>query len=197
MTDSYLGVPDALLPRLVRRWPENPYPGMAAPDHHRRAVPYGGAYATARDMAVFGQMFLDRGRYGRARILSPASAAEMTRNQIPGVDAYFGGVTYPGASWGYGWTIQGNGTWPYYSPTLCSPRMFWHTGLGGFFMWVDPVYEIVGVYCAVVTRQHASLSPVAAYDLFANSVTAAVTETTLHPASENGRRSFGVSASRP
>jgi hypothetical protein len=41
---------------------------------------------------------------------------------------------------------------------------------------VDPVYEIVGVYCAVVTRLHASLAPVRAQDLFANAVTAAVVD---------------------
>ncbi len=46
-----------------------------------------GVYSTARDMAIFGQMFLNRGSYGDARILSPASVREMTRNQIPGISA--------------------------------------------------------------------------------------------------------------
>jgi CubicO group peptidase (beta-lactamase class C family) len=48
-----------------------------------------GVHSTAADIAAFGQMFLDRGRYGDARVLHPATIAEMTRDQIPGVAANF------------------------------------------------------------------------------------------------------------
>ena len=40
-------------------------------------------------LTVFGQMILNRGRYGDARILSPAAVAAMTRDQIPGIKARF------------------------------------------------------------------------------------------------------------
>lgn len=56
------------------------------------AAPSGsaGGFGTAIDRAIFGQMFLNRGAYGDARILSPASTAAMTRNRIWGIGADLG-----------------------------------------------------------------------------------------------------------
>ena len=44
-----------------------------------------GFYSTARDIATFGQMFLDRGLGVRSWVLSPTAVTMMTTNQIPGV----------------------------------------------------------------------------------------------------------------
>jgi len=122
------------------------------------------------DMAIFGQMFLNRGRYGEMRILSPAAVAEMTRNQIPGVSAQDAGEFFPEASWGFGWSIHGNKRALEYG-SLYAPQAFDHIGAGGVFFWVDPVYEIVGVYFSVVLDQSKSCR-----DLFMNAVTAAVVD---------------------
>ena len=52
--------------------------------------PSGGAFSTARDVAVFGQTVLNGGSYGSTRILSRPSVAAMTRNQTPGVPVRLG-----------------------------------------------------------------------------------------------------------
>jgi CubicO group peptidase (beta-lactamase class C family) len=125
-----------------------------------------GVYSTALDMAIFAQMFLNRGRYGTARILSPAAVAEMTRNQIPGIRAQFAEEYFPEASWGLGWSVHGpkkaSG-----DGSLHSPAAFDHIGAGGVSLWVDPVYDVIGIYFSVTQGAWC-------YDLFANAVMAAV-----------------------
>jgi len=108
-----------------------------------------GAYSTAMDMAVFGQMYLNRGAYGDARILSPVTVAEMTRNQIPGISARNMDEYFPEAGTGYCWMIRENKKLVAYGETLLSPQTFCHGGAGGLFLWVDPVYDIVGCYFSV------------------------------------------------
>ena len=46
---------------------------------------FGSLVTTAEDLAIFLQAFLNGGSYGRARVLSRVTVAEMTRNQIPGI----------------------------------------------------------------------------------------------------------------
>ena len=104
------------------------------------------------DMAIFGQMFLNRGSYGEVSILSPAVVAEMTRNQIPGISAQYRGEFFPEASWGFGWSIHGNKK-ALRDGSLHSPQAFDHYGAGGAYFWVDPVYEIVGVYFSVALER--------------------------------------------
>ena len=135
----------------------------------------GGVYSTATEMAIFGQMFLNRGSYGEVRILSPAAVAEMTRNQIPGVSAQHRGEFFPEASWGFGWGIHGNKR-ARQDGSLHSPQAFDHYGAGGVFLWVDPVYEIVGVYFQVTLERIDDIRFKSCYDLFMNVVTAAVVD---------------------
>jgi CubicO group peptidase (beta-lactamase class C family) len=127
------------------------------------------------DMAIFGQMFLNRGSYGEVSILSPAAVAEMTRNQIPGVSAQYRGEFFPEASWGFGWGIHGKNR-ALIGGSLHSPQAFAQHGAGGVYFWVDPVYEIVGVYFSVVLEIIDDTRPNECYDLFTNAVTAAVVD---------------------
>jgi CubicO group peptidase (beta-lactamase class C family) len=141
-------------------------------------LPWGcdGVFSTAMDMARFGQMFLNRGHYGEAQILSPATVAAMTRNQIPGISANFRGTYFPEASWGLGWDVLGDKRFRF-AGSLRSPRTFSHAGLGGVLLWVDPVYEIVGAYLATWLELTAGSETLEARDdLFMNAVTAAVIE---------------------
>jgi CubicO group peptidase (beta-lactamase class C family) len=168
MTDTHYIVPDSVSHRVVRRAADDPV--AAGLEAHRVAeTPWamGGAYSTAMDLAVFGQMFLNGGAYGDARILSPASVKEMTRNQIQGISAQRKDEFFPEASWGLGWDAVGCKRSSYYG-TLRSTRTFLHGGSGGVYLWVDPVYEIVGAYFSVqATEQWYA-------DLFVNAVTAAI-----------------------
>jgi CubicO group peptidase (beta-lactamase class C family) len=85
---SFGGLSPDRLERYVRRPDDAPWALLNYPDRVRALASGGGAVSLrAFDLAVFGQMFLNGGSYGGVRILSPASIAEMTRNQIPGVSA--------------------------------------------------------------------------------------------------------------
>jgi CubicO group peptidase (beta-lactamase class C family) len=178
MTDSSFIVPDVVRHRIVKRPPDAPDSYIDTRAWQDAPMGCDGVHATAMDMAIFGQMFLNGGNYGDARILSPASVAEMTRNQIPGIGAqFFLDQHFPEASWGYGWSITGNKKSRLFG-SLYSPAAFEHGGAGGVNLWIDPVYELVGVYFSVWTRLTSESA--AQYDvdrradLFTNAVTAAV-----------------------
>jgi CubicO group peptidase (beta-lactamase class C family) len=190
MKDTFFVVPDEARQRIVRR-PGDAEGATASEDTKKWAScleidhefeiaidsrisqdtpwAFGGAFSTSMDMAIFGQMLLNNGSYGDTRILSHASVHEMTRNQIPGIDAVYGDEVFPDASWGYGWNVQGNKKgWG--SGSLQSQRAFGHGGAGGVHLWVDPEYEIVAVYFSV-------LMPAGAVtDAFINSVIASAVE---------------------
>lgn len=176
MTDTHYCRVD--VPRHRRAWrgpdPDDSWREVIETEH----IVQGGSrsWATAMDMAIFCQMFLNRGAYGDIRILSPASVAEMTRNQIPGIRATFLNETFPEASWGLGWSIHGNKTG--LCGTLYSPEAFEHWGAGGAYVWADPVYDLVGIYGAIAPSPH-SEEGMAMWrnDIFTDMVTAAVVET--------------------
>jgi len=168
MKDTFYIVPDSVEHRTVKR-PED------APGHLYDSLYYqkepsgcGGVHSTAMDMAIFEQMFLNSGVYGNARILSPASVDAMTRNQIPGISARWESEDefFPEASWGFCWNIQGNKK---RRGSLQSPKTLNKGGTGGVFLWIDPVYEIVGAYFSVMLIDNCG-------DLFMNAVTAAIVD---------------------
>jgi CubicO group peptidase (beta-lactamase class C family) len=154
---SYCRV-DVPAKRIVRRPPDEVDPSVppdplfkaiaAARERERIYAGSWGILTNALDIAKFGQMFLNGGAYGSARILSPVTVTEMTRNQIPGVGATFFKEVFPEASWGYGWSIHGPKTGG--CGGLYSPMSFEHWGAGGTYFWVDPEFEIVGVYFSAI-----------------------------------------------
>ena len=149
-------------------------------ENERLVMASGTAISTAQDLAAFGQMFLNRGACGPARILSPASVALMTRNQIPGVPSRFFQETFPEASWGLGWSVHGAKTGS--CGALHSAESFEHWGGGGgCYLWVDPVYDIVGVYYAATPSftshtARADWAKTWRNDLFTDALTAAVVD---------------------
>jgi CubicO group peptidase (beta-lactamase class C family) len=152
MKDTFYIVPELVQHRVVNRPADAPFTEYDTREAQEMPHAAGGVYSTAMDTAIFAQMFLNRGTYGGTRILSPASVAEMTRNQIPGISARYGDQFFPEASWGFGWNVCGSKKCVAYAETLQSPEAFSHGGAGGVFLWVDPVYEIVGVYFSVASR---------------------------------------------
>ena len=181
MKDSSFGVRESSRARLVRRRMDAGYaesvdtmPGLETRRFQQTPLAGGGVYSTAMDLAIFCQMFLDRGRHGETAFLSPASVAEMTRNQIPGVPARYNDEVFPDAGWGLGWDIHGNKK-SLREGSLHSPATFSHGGAGGVYVWVDPVYEIVGCYFSI--QRHTGIrvsSPLWCADLFLNALTSAV-----------------------
>src|SRR2546428_928138 len=170
------------VPRQRRAWrgpdPEDPWREAIEVEPVVQAS--GRSWASAMDMAIFCQMFLNRGTYGDVRILSPASVVEMTRNQIPGIGSTFLNETFPEASWGLGWSIHGTKTG--LCGTLYSPEAFEHWGAGGAYVWADPVYDLVGIYCAVAPNPHTDEGKAKwRNDVFTDAVTAAVADHVTTP----------------
>jgi serine-type D-Ala-D-Ala carboxypeptidase len=106
----------------------------------------GGLHSTAMDMAIFMQMFLNKGIYGENRILCPSSVYEMTHNQIPGIGAKYGDEFFPEANWCYGWAMSRQ--W-FDEGVMHSSKAFGHGGWGTTYLWGDPDYDLVGAFFAV------------------------------------------------
>lgn len=96
---------------------------------------HAGVFSTARDLAVFGQMFLGGGRYGRARILRAETVRDMFTDRIAEVT----GVG--GARRGLGPEL---GAW-YYHAGLTSPYSGAHTGFTGTCLVIDPLTDTLVV----------------------------------------------------
>ena len=95
-----------------------------------------GLYSTARDVAVFLQMNLNKGTYGGCRVLSADSVAEMQKHQIG--DAEIGNTPGNVNSYGLGWIRKDR------SDSETTTRVS-HGGLFGTVGWIDPERELVGV----------------------------------------------------
>lgn len=88
---------------------------------------HAGIFSTVSDMAIFGQMVLNGGRYGDARILSEDSVRAMLTN----LNAGLGGS----AARGLGWQLE---QW-FYMDAMTSPVTTGHTGFTGTSLVVDPL----------------------------------------------------------
>jgi uncharacterized protein YbbC (DUF1343 family) len=94
---------------------------------------HAGLFSTAEDLAVYGQMLVQGGRYAGVQILSDEIVAQMTTPHPVG-----GGVR------GLGWDMRTG-----YSSNrgdLLSPRAVGHGGFTGTGIWIDPQLELVVVF---------------------------------------------------
>lgn len=92
---------------------------------------HAGLFSTAGDLSRFAQMLLNRGAWGRVRILKASTVEEMTAPQSP---------PGKGVMRGYGWDIE---------PVLAANRnelppvgSYGHLGFTGTSLWIDPVSDI-------------------------------------------------------
>jgi serine-type D-Ala-D-Ala carboxypeptidase len=174
MADTSYGLPQRLRSRVVRRRLEFGFGEMGTPEFETTTWPFGSAFSTAADMAAFGQMFLDRGRYGQQRLFSAAAVEAMTRNQIPGVAASYRGEFFPEASWSLAWDVRGDKK-ALRDGSLLSRETFEHGGGGGVCLCIDPVNDIVLAYFSVQIHAGQRIgSPLWRGDLFANAAIAAI-----------------------
>jgi CubicO group peptidase (beta-lactamase class C family) len=165
MNDTGYVLRDDMRERVIVRPPGAPMkgelmglPGPETTAWERMPNGAGGAYSTARDIAVFAQMFLNGGRYGDQRILSRPAVAEMTRNQIPGVGATFMGHPVPEGGYGYGWMVRTWYVWELLNG-LTPIGSYSHTGAGGNAFWIDPENETIQVVLEVCMDLSEDLEP--------------------------------------
>ena len=98
----------------------------------------GGLVSTARNIATFGQCFLDGGR----GLLAPASLAAMTRDHAAGLEEDEGERGWrPAAGRGLAWRL--NLRLPPDFCDLASPAAFGHGGATGTLLLIDPAYGLV------------------------------------------------------
>jgi CubicO group peptidase (beta-lactamase class C family) len=86
-----------------------------------------GLFSTARDLARFCQMFLQRGSLNGVEILRPDTVALMTSPQSPDGEPDIRG---------FGWDIQS--TYSSVKGSFFSATSYGHTGYTGTSLWIDP-----------------------------------------------------------
>ena len=91
---------------------------------------HAGLFGTARDLSIFGQMYLNGGTYDGVEVLKPATVAKMTRNQIGAL-----------GDRGLGWQVNA----PHYMGGLASPQTYGHTGFTGTSIVIDPRRDLIVV----------------------------------------------------
>ena len=91
---------------------------------------HAGVFSTAEDVGRLAQLYLNGGELEGTRLLQPETVAEMTRNQIEGID------------WrGLGWELNAD----YYMGHLASPQTYGHTGFTGTSLVIDPRRQLIVV----------------------------------------------------
>ena len=179
MRDSCLQPPESVWDRIAWVW----LPGEPHTDHERYnspyfrklGIPWGGLYTTPEELAVFAQAFLEGGAYRGRLIVSPATAREMTRDQLSESIRDTSGVArWRTASWGIGWDVKGRKA-PHNSGALTSPATFGHTGSSGSMLWADPALQLVCVMIGTRLAESGWVDgSVPRRALFSNAVVAAV-----------------------
>ncbi len=107
-------------------------------------APWGGLLTTPRELAVIGRMMLEGGR----GVVSPASVAAATRNQLAGMK------DVPESDrrckpWGLGWRLNWPATGANFGDLL-GPASYGHWGATGTLMWIDPERDTV---CVILTTE--------------------------------------------
>lgn len=114
-------------------------------------APWGGILTTPADLARYARMMLNRGSRGRERILSPATVAAATRDQL---------IAFPELSekvrrsspWGLGWRLH----WPGQSANfgdLIVPATYGHWGATGTLMWIDPHRDAFAIVLTTLPQE--------------------------------------------
>lgn len=96
---------------------------------------HAGLFSTADDLAIYCQMILNGGSYGKAHILSPLSVAQMIEPRL---------VSETGWTRGLGWDM--NTSFSTNRGDLFGLGSFGHTGFTGTSIWIDPATEMFVVF---------------------------------------------------
>lgn len=139
------GVPaDQIVPTELCTWRRRRCRGEV---HDENAASLGGVaghaglFSTAWEVAILGQMYLNGGTYGGARLLLPETVAEMTRVQA--CTERSEGIHVDDNPRGLGWLQRSEG-WSS-SGRWFGPRSYGHTGFTGTSLWIDPDRELLVV----------------------------------------------------
>ncbi|MEP6920804.1 MAG: exo-beta-N-acetylmuramidase NamZ domain-containing protein [bacterium] len=96
---------------------------------------HAGLFSTADDLAIYCQMILNGGSYGRARILAPTTVETMLRPRL---------VSEAGWTRGLGWDI--NTSFSSNRGDAFPLGSFGHTGFTGTSLWIDPATKMFVIF---------------------------------------------------
>jgi CubicO group peptidase (beta-lactamase class C family) len=124
---------------------------------------HAGLFATAKDVAIYGQMWLNGGIYGDYRLFSPPTIKAATTGYTH---------TIQGANRGLGWVLK-NDQWDA-SGDLFSPFSYGHTGFTGTSVTCDPENELLVVLSTNRVHFGREVSVVRLRSIFHNAVAASI-----------------------
>ncbi|MFI5934201.1 serine hydrolase domain-containing protein [Actinoplanes sp. NPDC051494] len=113
---------------------------------------HAGIFATAKDVAVIGQLMLDGGTYNGKRLLSAAILKKALTNVNKGKKAI--DLERPNRTADHGLGVEMNQSW--FMGKLASPTSFGHTGFAGTSLLVVPAKKMVVVL--LTNRAHPNWS---------------------------------------
>lgn len=105
--------------------------GLPLTARWRTAIPAGGLYSTAADLAKFYQMMLNGGVANGRRFLTPAAHQQLTSTQTGEIKTGF----TEGMSWGFGFQVVKQ---PQSVTAMLAPGTYGHGGAYGTQSWADP-----------------------------------------------------------
>jgi CubicO group peptidase (beta-lactamase class C family) len=146
MKDSGFLVPAGSLDRLVYMSPQSPFLSDVTTPDQKFAGGGGGMVGTAMDFARFGQMLLNGGELDGKRLLSPATVALMSSDQLGELGKRADPQYQPGPGHAGGFDLYvraqpGGGAYG-----LGSVGEYYKQGIAGTIYWVDPQKELVAVF---------------------------------------------------
>ena len=150
MDDTYWVLPKALWPRVVKRDPSFDGADWYNSDSMLTNTSGGGGLkSTMRDLTVFGQMILQEGTLGTARIMCPASVRLMSLDHNKKVPESYWEGRLMSSGWALGWNVKKMDDLGF----LRSASAIDHPGSGGARLLIDPEYDLVASFYTV--DQHA------------------------------------------
>jgi CubicO group peptidase (beta-lactamase class C family) len=116
-------------------------------------APWGGMFSTPDDYAILCQLMLNRGQYGKVRLLSPATIDKITTNRLDDLPDLPESIrrTRP---WGLGWQLNHPAT----EGTLCDllpVSAYGHLGATGTLFWIEPQQQAFGIVFTTMERDRA------------------------------------------
>lgn len=106
---------------------------------------HAGLFSTANDLAIYGQMLLNRGTYGGEKYFKPETVDLFTSQQGDN------------SRRGLGFDRWDPDLSKEYPSRLASDATFGHTGYTGTCIWIDPKYQLVYIFLS--NRVHPTVSP--------------------------------------
>ncbi len=142
MADSSFDPPEEMLDRIcfTAEWEKEWFYGDREKGRPDWAPPRGGGglFSTLPDLRRMGQMFINEGTLGDARILSRKTVEAMTRRHVYAKN-YCWGNDGGEMEYGLGMNVYSNNT-------FLSPGSFSHEGAGLCGLYMDPVENVVLAY---------------------------------------------------